>query len=76
MVTLAAIPMGWALGYALSFAVAEALATDLYRIPLVASGRTLAISAAVTIAAAAASGWIVRRRVDHLNLIAVLKTRE
>jgi putative ABC transport system permease protein len=76
VVTLAAIPIGWALGYALSLALARALATDLFRIPLITSPRALLISAVITVVAAAASAWIVRRRIDHLDLIAVLKTRE
>jgi putative ABC transport system permease protein len=76
VVTAVAVPVGWVLGYALSLAVVSALETEAYRIPLVVSARTYALSAAVTIAAAAVSGWIVRRRVHRLDLIAVLKTRE
>jgi ABC-type antimicrobial peptide transport system permease subunit len=30
----------------------------------------------VAVAAAVASGWIVRRRIDRLDLVEVLKTRE
>ncbi len=76
VVTLAAIPLGWLIGYALSFAVVEAMATEAFRVPLLVSGRTYAFSAAAIVVAAAASAWIVRRRIDHLDLIAVLKTRE
>ncbi len=76
VVTLLAIPLGWALGYALSFAVVTSMETESYRIPLVISAQTYLLSALVTLAAAAGSGWIVRRRIDHLDLIAVLKTRE
>ncbi len=76
LITLLAIPVGWALGYAMSLAIAGSLQNETYRIPLVVSARTYAISAAVTIVAAVASGWIVRRRINHMDLIAVLKTRE
>ncbi len=76
LVTLLAIPCGWVLGYLMSFAVVTSLQTDAYRIPLVVSVRTYALAAVITLVAAAASGWIVRRRVDQLDLIAVLKTRE
>jgi putative ABC transport system permease protein len=76
VITLAAIPLGWLIGYGLSFAVAASLQSETYRIPLVLSARTFMISALVTIAAAAASGLLVRRRINNLDLIAVLKTRE
>lgn len=76
IITLLAIPIGWGLGYVLSFVVATSMATETYRIPLVISPQTYLISALVTITAAFASGWIVRRRINHLDLIAVLKTRE
>jgi putative ABC transport system permease protein len=76
IVTLAAIPLGWLLGYLLASAVAASMATETYRIPLVISGRTYLFSALATLAAAGASALIVRRRIDRLDLIAVLKTRE
>ena len=76
LVTLAAIPLGWVLGYGLAAAIAGGMQTEAYRIPLVVSTRTYALAAVITVAAAVASGWIVRRRLDRLDLIAVLKTRE
>jgi len=76
IITLLAIPLGWILGYALSFVVVTALQTELFRIPLIVGPRTYALSAVVTLLAAAASAWLVRRRIDRLDLIAVLKTRE
>lgn len=75
-VTALAIPLGWLLGYALSVSVAAGLQSDVYRIPMVVSARTYVLSAAITALAAGASAMIVRRRVDHLDLVAVLKTRE
>jgi putative ABC transport system permease protein len=76
ILTLAAIPMGWALGYGLAIAVTAALQTELYRIPLVISAQTYAVSALIVLVAATLSGLVVRRRVDRLDLIEVLKTRE
>lgn len=76
VVTVLAIPAGWLLGYLFSRAVVDSLRTETYRIALVISPRTYLISAVITLAAAAASGWIVRRRIDRMDLIAVLKTRE
>ncbi len=76
LLTLVAIPLGWLIGYGLAFGVAASLQNDVYRVPFIISNRTYAVSALVTIVAAIASGLIVRHRVDHLDLIAVLKTRE
>ncbi len=76
LVTATAIPLGWLLGWALAFLVIASLESETYRIPLVVSPRTYLIAAGATVVAAVASGWIVRRRVNRLDLIAVLKTRE
>ena len=50
--------------------------TELYRIPLIIEPATYAFSTTVVLIAALLSGLLVRRRLDHLDLIAVLKTRE
>ncbi|MEM6461198.1 MAG: FtsX-like permease family protein [Pseudomonadota bacterium] len=76
VIVLLAQPLGWLLGYGLSWSVVEGLATDLFRIPLVITPGTFAYSSFVVIAAAIVSALIVRRRVDRLDLIRVLKTRE
>ena len=49
---------------------------ELFRIPLVLTGRTYVFAAGVIALAALASGLLVRRRLDRLDLVAVLKTRE
>jgi putative ABC transport system permease protein len=71
-----AIPLGMLLGYGFASFAAAALDTEMYRIPLVVNASTYAFAATVVIIAALASGLIVRRRLDRLDLIAVLKTRE
>lgn len=76
LTTLVAIPFGWWLGVGLAAAVAAGIASDTYRIPLIVSNQTYVIAAIITLAAALASGWIVRRRLDQMDLIEVLKTRE
>jgi putative ABC transport system permease protein len=76
VVTLAAIPLGWIVGYVLAAAVVAGVASDTFRIPLVVSGQTYFLSAVIPVMAAAASGWLVRRRLDRMDLVAVLKTRE
>ncbi len=76
IVTLLAIPFGCLLGYSLAAAVASGLQTELYRIPLIVSFRTYLWAASATVISAFLSGLIVRRRLDRMNLIEVLKTRE
>ncbi len=76
ILTLLAIPLGWLIGYGLSYAVAASLQNDVYRVPFTISSRTYFLSALITLLAAVASALIVRHRVDQLDLIAVLKTRE
>ena len=50
--------------------------SDLYRMPLVISPSGFAIAGLVVLAATAGSGWLVRRRLDDLDLVAVLKLKE
>ena len=76
LLTLLAIPPGFGLGYLLSAWMVATLPHELFRIPLVLEHDTYALAAAIVIAAAAISGLIVRQRVDHLDMVAVLKTRE
>lgn len=76
LITLLAIPIGWLIGYWLSYAVAVSLETDLYRVPFIVDPRTYLISAGIIILAALASGLIVKRRLDNIRIVDVLKTRE
>lgn len=74
--TAAAIPLGLLLGYGLAAAVVSAYANELLRIPLVIGGGTYAVAALTVAVSAGLSALIVRRRVDHLDLVGVLKTRD
>ncbi len=74
--TLLAIPLGWGIGYALSAYMVSGLETENYRIPLVISRNTLGMAALVVMIATFFSGFIVQRRISHLDLIGVLKTRD
>ncbi|WP_220456445.1 ABC transporter permease [Rugamonas brunnea] len=71
-----AIPLGLWLGYLLSAALVHLMANETFALPLVIHARTYAYAAGATALAAVASALIVRLRVDRLDLIAVLKTRE
>jgi len=70
------IPLGWLIGAALGQLVVTALQTELYRVPLIITGQTLALAACVVIGSALASGFITWLRLRKLDLVAVLKTRE
>ncbi len=76
VVTLAAIPVGFAIGYFFCWLIAENLTSDLYRVPLVLEASSYGFSATVVLVAAILSGLIMRGRLYRLDLVAVLKTRE
>jgi putative ABC transport system permease protein len=76
IVTMLALPLSLLLGYGLAAATVRAYDTEVYRIPLVLTARTCVEALATTIVATLVSGALVRRRLNRLDLIAVLKTRE
>ena len=76
LLTLAAVPFGFLIGRWLCTYISHALESDLFRIPVVTEPATYALAATVVLASAAFSGLIVRHRLDHLDLVEVLKTRE
>jgi putative ABC transport system permease protein len=76
IITLMAIPVGFTLGFGICALMPLAYDSELFRLPLVVTKHTYAFAFLVVIIAALISGLIVRRRLDHLDLIAVLKTRE
>ena len=76
LITMVGIPMGWAVGYGLAALVVSGLQSETYRVPLIVNGETFVMASGVTIVAAGVCGWLVRRRLDRMSLIEVLKTRE
>ena len=73
---LVALPLGGILGYWLSWAIVRMSHTDMIVIPIVIFPRTYAYAALAIVAAGLASALIVRRRIDRLDLVGALKTRE
>jgi putative ABC transport system permease protein len=71
-----ATPLGLALGWLLMLAVMLRFESDLFRMPVVALPQTYLTGAALVFLAAAVSALLVRRRLDRIDLISVLKTRE
>jgi len=76
VVTGLAAPFGLAGGYGLAAALVWAYDTEMYRLPLVIGGGTYAFAGGTIVAATVLSAAVVRRRLDRLDLVAVLKTRE
>lgn len=76
IIVVAAQPLGWLLGYGFAFAVAKGFESDLFRFPLVVSDATFARASLVVLFSGLVSALAVRRRVDHFDLVAVLKTRD
>jgi len=72
-----AIPIGLLMGRGLAFVMMRGAADpEAFRLPVIISSRTYAFATVLTIAAALFSAWLVRRKIEHLDLIGVLKTRE
>jgi putative ABC transport system permease protein len=76
LVTLIALPVGGLFGYSLSAAIVGMIDSEVYRFPLYVSRQAVALSFLGIIAATVFSGLVVRRKLDHLDLVAVLKIRE
>jgi putative ABC transport system permease protein len=76
VLTVLALPVGAAIGFVLGQVIMTAFNNEVYRLSFVTSPATIAWSFLVVIAAALVSGLLVRRRLDRLDLVGVLKTRE
>lgn len=76
ILTLLALPCGTVIGYGLGLFIMTIFQNEVYRIPFIVTPATIAWGWLTIIAAAALSALAVRRRLDHLDLVAVLKSRE
>jgi putative ABC transport system permease protein len=76
LLTLAALPVGAILGYGLSVLIVGTIQSEVYRFPLYVSRQAVAWAFLGIIAAAVGSALVVRRQLDRLDLVAVLKVRE
>jgi putative ABC transport system permease protein len=76
LLTATAIPLGYLLGYQASAAMARAYQWELFRLPLFVSRETYVFAFVVVLGAALLSAAVVRGRLNRLDLVAVLKTRE
>ena len=71
-----ALPPGMAIGWGLTHLITELMKSDQFYFPVVIRAPTYAWAALSVVIAGAASGLVVRRRIDRLDMVAALKTRE
>ena len=76
VITLAAVPLGIGLGYGFAALATKGLQTETQRFPFVTSPSTFSFAVTVILIATIISSLVVRRHLDRLDLIAVLKARE
>jgi putative ABC transport system permease protein len=76
MLLACALPLGAVMGYGVSALLSSTYQWELFRMPLFVSPRTYAFALLVICLAAVFSAVLVRRRLDRLDLVEVLKTRE
>jgi putative ABC transport system permease protein len=76
VLTAAALPVGLVIGHGLGLLIVGAFNTEMYRMSFVVLPSTVGWTWLMVIVAATASGLIVRRRLDRLDLVAVLKAQE
>jgi putative ABC transport system permease protein len=76
LLVLISIPVGIGLGIALARYVTEQFSADLYSIPMGYNPQTPAEGVLIVIVAVAATALLIRSKVDRLDLVRALKTRE
>lgn len=76
LLALAAIPVGMWIGHEFARLIAENLASELYRVPLVIESSSYAFAATIVLLSTLLSGLLLQRRLNRLDMVAVLKTRE
>ena len=76
LLTVLAIPLGFALGHALVALMVLGFDSDLFRIPNYVSPATYGIAGLCSLVAAMLTGLLIAGRVQRLDLVAVLKARD
>ena len=76
LLTLAALPPGWAIGIVFSRLLNQAFSSDLFRIPLVLTPQAFGIAASGVLAASLVVALLVVRRLGRLDKLRVLKAVE
>jgi putative ABC transport system permease protein len=76
VLAILAQPVGWLAGMGIAYAMTQGVSSDLYAIPYVIKTSTFSYASLVVLITALAAALVVRRRIDRLDLVAVMKTRE
>jgi putative ABC transport system permease protein len=76
LLTILAQPPGWLMGYGLAWIMKTKLAGELMRVRLVVEAFTYMLASGIVVTAAILSAIVVRERINRLDLVSVLKTRD
>jgi len=76
VLTLAALPLGWAAGYGFAALVVQGFSTDVVALPLVVQRRTFGWASLIVAATALGAALLVRRRLDRIDIVQALKARD
>jgi putative ABC transport system permease protein len=76
LLTLLAQPLGWAGGYLLSWLLKVQVSGEVMRGRLIVENASYALATGIVLIAALFSALVVRERINQLDLVAVLKTRD
>ena len=76
LVTLLALPLGSVIGYYLAIAISEGYSTDIYQIPATFSPESYGVASLAVIIAAVISGWLIKRDIDQVDMVAALKSKQ
>jgi putative ABC transport system permease protein len=76
LLTVLAQPLGWLLGYVLSGLLKAQVSGEVMRARLVVENASYTLASGIVIIAALLSALVVRERINRLDLVAVLKTRD
>ncbi|MGE0464296.1 MAG: ABC transporter permease [Vicinamibacterales bacterium] len=76
LLTLLSLPIGAVVGYGLGMYIMTIFTNEVYRIPFFVTPQTVAWTFLSVIGSAAVSALAVRRQLDRLDLVGVLKSRE
>jgi putative ABC transport system permease protein len=71
-----ALPLGMGLGYLMALGIITLIGSDEFSFPFAIQPATYALAAVCVLVAGVVSALIVRRRIDQLDLVSALKTRE
>jgi len=71
-----ALPIGWLAGRELAALILHLISAEEFRIPFVVGLHTYLLASLVMIGAGCLTAIVVRGRIDRLDLIGVLKTRD